>query len=441
MFQKKLLFVNWISEDRLYPFVIAKKMGVEVFLATTKDCSNAIKMLIPEKNIIYTNLYDMQKLTTDVVAYQASKKISFDGVVTFNDFNVLQTSYLATLLNLPGTGIRSAQCSSVNKYIMRVTAGKNKIPIPLFGIFTDSKSGYKLLNKLTPPVVIKPVVSCSGIGCIKIETIGSLNTFSSCYEHVKRELNFHSTYETFSYLTDRNSYLMEKYITGSVVSVEAAIQNKIIYILSLSSYDMGEEPRFTQECVYMPGIVPNTAKVQSIALTKKIIKKFGFNNTVVHCELRLSQNGPVLLEIGARAAGGMMIEGYRKIGLDIAKIAINIALAKNIDNLAHHTNGYILQRAIFTDQVGMVIKIGGVEEIKKIKGVSILSSYQIGDLLFPESMGISNVFYYEVKGKSHADLLQKDKIIKNIFTITIRKNLLYRKAYVKKMLLKQFIYQ
>ena len=61
--------------------------------------------------------------------------------------------------------------------------------------------------------------------------------------------------------------------------------------------------------------------------TGQVVKALGILLGPFHCELRLTKNGPVLIEIGARLPGGQISEliGYAK-DIDIYRIALNCYL-------------------------------------------------------------------------------------------------------------------
>lgn len=341
-----------------------KTKNLNVYIACSSP-PDWISTYLPASHIIVTDTYNSIKLVADVVAFMAANNITFSAVGTFYEHTVIQTADLASALKLPGLNPGAARRSSCNKLLMRFFCKKAGMPTPKFAVVTGfaKKSFAAGIKQVGLPCVIKPVFGAESYGTIKVESGYHLDRLIS---EIKLNTSADKK-EVFKNFT--GTFLVEEYLSGPVVSVDGLVQNSKIFILGSVEFIMGPEPRFTQEANFIPSRLPEATTQKCFLMTEKIIAALGFDNCGFHCELRITPTGPILLEIAARLPGGPLQPGYKKaLGLDLTSEVVDIWLGKNISPKPV-TQKYVLQKAVFPRERGVISHIAGLNQIKKISSL------------------------------------------------------------------------
>ncbi|MFH1970846.1 MAG: ATP-grasp domain-containing protein [Patescibacteria group bacterium] len=415
MRSKNILFVNWGTRDKKYPFQVAKKKKLNIFLATTSNYPKWIREYVPKKNLVITNPYDSQKMITDVVKYSIDNNIKFDAVVTFFEMSIVQTADLAASLGCVSITPSAVRRSSGNKALMRYFCKVSNIPTPKFFIISSAKQLGKVIKKIGVPVILKPVLSGRSYGAIKIDSVDKKKVAKS-YKIAKRQLygNFDEWMKYYGNYKD--DFIVEKWIEGKVISVDGLIQNGKVFVVGLAEHIMCSEPMLFQVGLYIPARINNKVKEETVLLAKNIIKEMGYDNCAFHSEYKVKDNVPMLIEFAVRPPGGTMIQAYEKAyGVNIADKLLDISLSKQISFNKLKLNKFITQRAIMLPHPGVVRKIKGISEVKNIKEISDTSQIRTNEFVrFPFFVPQSG-FYFQLESDSLKEIKTKEEqIIKEI---------------------------
>jgi biotin carboxylase len=409
--RKKILFVNWGTRDKKYPFEVAKNKGLNTFLATTKNYPDWILDYFDKGNLIITNPYDSQKLITDVVAFCVNNKIIFDAVLTFFEMSIIPAADLADSLGCNSVSSKAVRRSSGNKALMRFFSEIKGINSPRFYIVNSKKQLNIALKKIGTPVILKPVISGRSYGAIKIDSL-KIHDVNKSLNIAKKQLygNFD---EWMKYYKDyKKDFIVEKYIKGKVISVDGLIQNDKVYIVGTAEHVMCSEPMLFQTGLYIPARISTKAEKNAMALAKKIINKMEFNNCAFHSEYRVYKDNPILIEFAVRPPGGTMIQSYNKAyGIDIADKLLEIVLSNKINIKRSKLKKYIIQRSILLPYPGVIKQIIGLDRIKKIRELTELSSVRSNEYIdFPYHVPQTGL-YFQLESEDEELLKKREKFI------------------------------
>lgn len=417
---KKILFVNWGTKDKQYTFQAAKKKGLEIFLATSENYPDWVKEYVTSERIIITNTYISDLLIKDVKTFIKDKKIIFDGIITFFEMNIVQTSELAKVLKTNFINPTAAKKSSANKYLMRMACQKSGINNPKFDLFEDAKDGLKKIDNFNRSVVIKPTMSGHSYGVIKVS---NKNDFLKKYKKAIKQMSFNfDEWMKYYGVFYEKKFLMEEYIEGTMVSIDGLIQNGKEKILSVTQFGMGEEPLFLQQQTYIPAIIDKRIQEKCKSETRNIYKALEFDNCGIHCEMKIDKkNEPILIEIAARLPGGQILKGYKKVfNIDLASLFIDICLGKEIKNYKLTNKGFLLQETIPFKNEGIVKKINFKTHLKD-KTIKIFSICKKDQLIKCESGIFPPIIYFQIMANNLEHLKNKrKKFINNINIKTIK---------------------
>jgi biotin carboxylase len=97
--------------------------------------------------------------------------------------------------------------------------------------------------------------------------------------------------------------LVESYIAGPEFSVEGYVQDGEVTVVSVTAKLLGPEPRFV-EIGHTVGAGPAGAERSALADTAaQAVRALGLTVGVFHVEVRLTPDGPVIMEVAGRLAG------------------------------------------------------------------------------------------------------------------------------------------
>lgn len=401
---KTILFIEHEGNIKEYAFQKAKEMGYRVIVASNTS-SEVFKKYIDPDDIILTNTLNSQELVIAVVCFLSERKVKLDAIGTFRENVVIQTADLADALKLPGVGPGASRRSSQNKLLMRqVLFDAGFTHQPKFEVVNIYKHGFeKIIANFPKPCVIKPLY---GTASLAVKMISTNEMISEDVEEIKSTIRT-SSREAFKHF--KGEMLLEQYIPGRVISIDGIVQNNQVNIIGSIDFIMGEEPYFVQKSSFIPAQLSTTERDECEKATKQIIGILGFETSGFHCEFRLTENGPILLEIAARLPGAGIYSTYDKVyGIDMIGFMFNAWLGVSIPN--RYDSKYINFHSnfqIFDENEKVLVGLDNLEEVRQRPNVSHVSQTSvIGQKISVNSSSPTILYDYSVVGDSY-DVLQK----------------------------------
>lgn len=414
MIQKKVLIVNWGTDDKKYVFEAGKRKGLDLYLATNRDYPKWILDYISHEKIILTNVYDSKKLIKDVVGFMNKDEFQFDGVTTFFEMNVMQTAKLAEKINLRFIPYKIVEVSSANKWKMRKVGKKFNLPSPKWDVFEGIDEGKNKLRKFNLPVIIKPIMSGHSYGVIKVN---HKDEFEKKFRDAKKQLNarFDEWMKYFGIFYSKK-FLIEEFIDGEMLSVDGIIADGEEKFIGVSSFEMSPEPAMMEVATFIPTWMDKKRKKKCIEVTRKIYKSLGFDNCGFHCEMKWHMNrGPVLIEIAARLPGGQMLDGYKEAyGVDLAGMYFDLTVGSKIRKWVEKKNKkWILQESIPLQKEGKISRITGADRLN-LSNTTIYQMCKRGEIVKNYGGIFLPKIYYSVMADTKVEIKKIRKIAMEI---------------------------
>ncbi len=254
--------------------------------------------------------------------------------------------------------------------------------------------------------MIKPVYGGQSYGVVKICNTNNIkDTIKKVDFSIKK-----SDFGIFKQVSDQK-FLIEEYLSGKTISIDGLVQDGEIFIAGSIEFMMGKEPYFVQEANIIPADLNTEEILKCEEEVKNIIKVIKLNNCAYHCEMRLVKDKPYLIEITARLPGGPLLLGYKKAyGIDLISKLIDIWFNKKIQ-LKHKYTKHILQKAVFSNQEGVLKSVEGVNKANEIKEI-----WDFKQIAFPKDVlnlppnVPKPIYYYAIASNSK----KKNSISKKI---------------------------
>lgn len=274
-----------------------------------------------------------------------------------------------------------------------------------YGVPTVREYTDKDISKLTFPVIVKPVDSCSSKG-IKV-----------C--HNENEVRVAIEYALL--FSKSGKYLIEEYMMGDeVISYYVMQDSNPIFVGMCDRYTFKEKEELVQlpTSYIFPSRHIDSYMRYSDAAIKNMIKGLGLKNGSVFFQCFVDSEGIVrTYEPGYRLNGAQEhIIVSRVSGIDAKELYINLALSGkeselDIEKYSNPKPDKIACKLSPLVKTGEIAKLEGLDEIKELTDVvSINPSYDVGDVVSGEGtlkQIVCRIFIISENKKSLIDTIEQ----------------------------------
>lgn len=301
--------------------------------------------------------------TTDTEGVlEEAKKNDIDGIMTIASDRPMRTvAKVVEELGLNGVTQDTADKATI-KSKMRDALKEHEVPIPKYYKVISYKEYLKAVNdilKLGCKVIVKPADNSASRGVRLIES--AIDTdFKKIYEYCKS-----------------NSYngelMVEEYMEGPEVSVETISYGGECHIIQITDKITNGAPYFVEMGHTEPSSLPKSTLEDIAKVTKMANIAIGNVYGPSHTEIRITESGPKIVELGARLAGENIATHLvpYSTGVNMVEATINLALGNKID-IDKKFDKYSAIRYKKCD-IGKIINISGVNQAKAVDKVKVVN--------------------------------------------------------------------
>lgn len=393
---KTILVVNTGYLRKKFILQKIKKMGLKIIvLHKEKNWAEPYvdKWIIADTTNHNESMQEVGKFIAN------NTKCKIDGIVTFWEDDVLLTSKLIDKYNFIGIPYAMAQ-KARSKYLFREFCSGNGLPYPKFKIIRSEEDISLAMKNMKFPMVIKPVYGSSSAFVIKVENKKELK---ETYEYVKRKISpdFESS------LTDSMEIMVEEYIDGEEVDVDILIQNGRMKFMSISDNNVTKEPFFIETGRCTPSNLPDKDQEDLESMSDEILEKLNIQNGCIHLEAKVSDKGPVPIEVNLRMGGDEIYSSVKNAWhVDLIENAVKIAVGMHIPKIkkADEPFDYVVSKDFLSENSGIISKLDIDPEIEKKEYlVEIKFFKEIGDTVLVPPEGYEYLGWLTVSGDNLID--------------------------------------
>jgi len=329
---------------QLPAIIEAKKNGF--FVVVLDGDPNAPGFAYADKS--YTE--DIKDPATCLEAVKDEKPVAVFALAT--EVAVITVATLAKAFGLKGVSMEAA-LNCTNKRRMRECFLKDNLPSPKFFAISDKQNLHSTAQSIGYPLVIKPSDNAGSRGVSIVESTSELD---NAYEHAM----------SFS---RNNEILIEEYMRGEEISVEAFVQDGEVTILSLSDKIRTPPPYPLDIRVVFPSNKIEPIQEEAKQIAEQAIKSCELDNAVVHIEMMVTADGPKLVEMAARGAGFHVFSKMLAwvCGINTIELLMHISLGRKVFIEHLEQRGAVLSFPFA--KTGVVKQINGLDAIRLLKGV------------------------------------------------------------------------
>jgi biotin carboxylase len=317
-----------------------KSRGIAVVLADYYE--NPVAK--PYADIFY------RESTLDVEAIErVAKQEKVDFLITAcTDQALLTVALVSEKLGLPCYIDYKTALNVTNKEYMKKVFVAHCIPTAKYVIMHGFDP--RAVKHLKYPLIVKPVDCNSSKGVRKVQNEGELKVALVAAVKYSR--------------TD--TAVIEEFIEGPEISVDAYIENGVAYVLSVSKSDKITDK---EKLVIFRGNYPaeglNDVRDQIQTTVQQIANAFGLINTPMLVQMINTGNKVYVLEFSARTGGGVKYVMIKKAsGFDVIKAVVDLTLGlkPHVGDLVEESK-YLSNEFIYCSN-GVFDHLEGFDELK-----------------------------------------------------------------------------
>jgi len=404
MEKSTLLFVSMASGDALRA---AKRLGLRIAMLTDLNLTWQQQYI---DDVINISPYDQQRTIDAIVDY--SERYRLSTVITYDERCVPVTALVRDCLKLSGITYDTAYAAR-NKFVMRQRLSEGGLACPRFGIArTFAEAEQVARDNIYFPLVLKPLFGFASQGVLRLNCPEELR---EAFPVVKRIADSHKPFLGDDSYSDY--LLLEEYLSGREVAVDGLIQNGTAHWFGIfDKPDPLEGPTFEETIYVTPSSENPDLQSEILAEVARGAHALGLQTGPLHAELRITNHGLRIIEIGARAIGGVCARAHTYcLGFDYNEYVLRNALGELVE-FEHQecTPSGVMMLPV--PGTGRLVDVSGIEEARNVSGVrDVFIMAKPGDVIkaFPEqgcylgfilASGSNTSEVAEILNKSHSCL-------------------------------------
>jgi biotin carboxylase len=292
-----------------------------------------------------------------------------DGVLSMHDADLVWTADLAERLQLPFHS-RDAALKLTDKSAQRAALASAGLAVPMFQIIdqdADADTIADIASGFTYPAVLKPRFGQASRDTLPISSSSQLlETFEEQRRRPDRQAE---DYVLEGFIPDASTELGGTGFAG-FVSVESVVENGDVEHAGISARTPFRWP-FLETGYCTPSALSPELQAEVFRVAGDAARACGVTVGCLHTEIKLTDDGPVVIEVNGRPGGGMSEMLERASGFSILRTALRLAVGDPVGlqgPVACTRIGYLLYVFPETD-VEWIDSVEGLPELRAIEGV------------------------------------------------------------------------
>ncbi|MGW0389361.1 ATP-grasp domain-containing protein [Streptomyces sp. NPDC003042] len=282
---------------------------------------------------------------------EAATRLAPAGIASSSEYYVALAARTAAKLGLPGPDADAVtRCRS--KDTQRALHAAAQVPVPRFAAVSDAAEAAGAAARIGFPVVVKPV---SGSGSIGVRLCADAEETRAWTGRLLAE--------------GSTTVLVEATVFGPEFSVET-FDGAVVAVVAKH---VGPEPYFVETGHDVPAPVPAPVADALATTAVRAVAALGLHYGAAHTELRLGPDGPVVIEVNPRLAGGMIPVAVRAAtGVDLVDTVIARAAGQPAA-VPGTAAGHAAVRFVRLPAEGRVTAVAGLADASAAPGVAAAS--------------------------------------------------------------------
>ena len=353
-----------LSEFGLRPLSIAHQLGLDtVFLTNSAERYAGLAgyepiLRGPGNRLIEADTNSVAGVR-DALASLGPATVS--GLFTICDYNLPIVATVCDQLGLPGVAPQAATLAR-NKHQCRGACARAGVRVPRFVHVTEPASLAAAIDYVGLPCIVKPMTESASVD------VRLCGTWAQAQAH-------------FSYIAGNRfdsrgqdrplGALVEEYALGYEVSVESVTVDGVVHIIGVTDKALAGFPYFVETGDTFPSLLPESVVAACGTAAEQALTAIGHDFGSAHTELRVTSDGPVLIEINSRVGGDEITDLVRHAtGVDLLVQAVSAAQGGKPDYTMTKELAGAASRYLVSQAAGTVRAVNGTDLAARLPGVT-----------------------------------------------------------------------
>jgi len=304
-----------------------------------------------------------------------------DGIVATDETTAVIAAMAAERIGLRHNPVEAARTAG-NKLAFRRALTAAGLRQPLFAAVATGLSRVAVASACADvpfPLVIKPQHLSASRGVMRADDRRSLWTM---YQRLCALLAAPSVRGPDPEAA--RTIVAEQYLAGDEVSFEGLLSaGELTKVAVFDKPDPLDGPFFTETIYVTPSSLDAGTQQAIHAAVAAAAAAIGLREGPVHAELRLTGDGPVVLELAARSIGGLCGRMLRYgVGVSVAELVLRHAVGMPVSIATPDGASGVMMLPVPAE--GVVVDISGVDDARSVRGVQdVTITARVGDTVAP----------------------------------------------------------
>jgi biotin carboxylase len=358
----------------------ALSLGVEVVAASEQP--STLETTNPS-GLLTLDFLEPERAALQAAAFAESTPI--DAVIPVDEDTAVAAAHVARALDLRHNAVEPVYTAK-NKLRMRQVLAAAGVRVPTFWHFDMDTDPREMAARVDYPCVVKPVFLSTSRGVMRADNEEQFAAAVNRLEAIVADPKLARR----GGLAAREA-LVEEFIPGAEVAVEGLVTNGVFRALAIFDKPDPLDGPFFEETIYVtPSRLPRRTQDAITKTTADAIQAMGLTRGPIHAELRVNEAGPWVIEVAARAIGGLCSRALRfNDGVSLEEVIIRHALGEDVDGLRREQSASGVMM-IPIPRAGTLREVLGVENARQVNHIDdIVITAHITQRIAPPPEGSS----------------------------------------------------
>lgn len=343
----------------------AKEMGYRIILVDYDE--NAVGFPLADVRLVVSTL-DMEEVYRQALIYEP------DVVITStSDGPVRTAAYVNEKLGKkPDLSYGDSLCATIKSH-MRNRLKENHVPVPEYYAVSDYEGFREAVWKLKGYCIVKPADNAGSRGVQLVDVRDAGTDADAWLENV---------YEYSKGNSKNGTVMVEEFMSGAEVSVEAFTVDGETQIIAITDKYITPPPYFVELAHCEPSLLEEEVQEQIKKVALAAIKAIRLCNGPSHTEIKVTEDGPKVVELAARLGGDYITSRLVPLscGVDMVGASVQLAVGEKADIGRKWNRGAAIH--FIQAPEGRIRRIAVPDEVYRLKGVEEVVIYkEAGDIV------------------------------------------------------------
>lgn len=352
-----------LSTSGLMPLSVAKDIGCEVVFVTNDVDRYAKLSNFPAVfDSAVSAVVDGDTNSVAGIVRAVSPLLAGDrqkALYTHCDYNLPLVAEAARKLGLPGLRPEAAAIAR-DKLRTREVCAEAGVPMPRFVHATTEHEARAAVRHVGLPCVVKPMTESASTGVAlaftEEEAVELYRGIAGQPRDARGQMR-------------RVGALIEEYAVGYEVSVETITYEGTTHLLGVTDKALSAAPYFAELGDSFPSALPDDVTAQLARTALDALEAVGHDFGAAHTEVRMTHEGPKLIEINARIGGESIADLVEhSTGIRYREHVVRMHLGQ-VPDVVPVRKSAAACRYLMAREAGVVERVHGIELARRIPGV------------------------------------------------------------------------